>query len=1075
DVLSLKKLDLELNFIQKLPESLGNLKNLKELNLKGNNLSELCKSFVNLQSLEVCNLNGGLRNNQETNVLTELPPLFSTLTSLKKLYIANNRLEKLPKDIGALKRLEVLVLSGGRDVYGDPTNYIKELPESIGNLSLLKNLRLGNLLLKELPQTFGNLQNLTFLDLVNNQLETLPVSFGNLSSIEKLSLRNNQLTSLNESFGNLHKLEILDLGGNELESLPKSFGSLESLNTLRINLNNLKNIPKSFKDLSKLKILDLNSANLEKIPDICKPIIDLPSLEIMLLSKNPLSGIPKWFSEFTVLKELYIEDCGLDKLGDTFKPLVEIKSLEVLGLTQNGLKTLPSWLAQFTNLKCLRLASNNFEEFPTILCQLNNLEELELQGHLDRYGYLSNKLTTLPECIGKMTNLRVLNLMNNQINQLPDSIGGLKKLEVIDITGKIYFLERMQHYTNRLDRLPKSFCELEALKKCIMPFNRIKELPQNFGKLKNLEVINFHNNELEEIPSSFFDIPSLLEVDLSKNSIKSLPAGNVADSKDHLIKKLDLSYNKIDTIPEKTRYLKDIEDLDLSFNPLPWKDLPEEAKEKIKKRNEALFDIVPEKEAMLICKLEYLIGKRLAKVDNIFWETKNQYDHKFIQHQLGYVIEANHIVELGLCHKFMHPVYPMGGPYFAQNQTKNLFDKPLEILPENIGDLSELRVLDLERNNLKELPDSIGQLKNLEEINLVENNIVHLPESIGNLTSLKKFLLHFNELEDLPESFGNLQNLKTLELQFNLFKSLPESFGNLKNLEYLNLAGRNHYRSVSVGFDGKAYGRAVPATQDSVEYQSLRKLPESIGGLKSLKSLNLKCNDLRDLPRSFAELKNLKKLNLENNTFSKIPLELGHLINLRDLNLSSNQWKGADEVIAKNVTREIVEWCRKQADINILIIYAIEDSQHFKVARTQSFLENQQEIYQVFYYKLDNQDGKVANEDTNNTPNNENNTLNKGNNSLDNVGLENFIRQYLPKTHLALFMASNRSVNESTIAKYQLDKIIEADVDIIPVRASDISWSELEKVGLSRKLGIDFIENDFESVCSSLKNYILQY
>ncbi len=42
----------------------------------------------------------------------------------------------------------------------------------------------------------------------------------------------------------------------------------------------------------------------------------------------------------------------------------------------------------------------------------------------------------------------------------------------------------------------------------------------------------------------------------------------------------------------------------------------------------------------------------------------------------------------------------------------------LEELPESIGELSNLEVLNLKRNRLKKLPESIGKLSNLIELNL---------------------------------------------------------------------------------------------------------------------------------------------------------------------------------------------------------------------------------------------------------------------------------------------------------------------------------------------------------------------
>ena len=66
------------------------------------------------------------------------------------------------------------------------------------------------------------------LDLSTNQLTTLPESIGNLSSLKELYLYDNQLTTLPESIGNLSSLERLSLHHNQLTTLPESICNLPS-------------------------------------------------------------------------------------------------------------------------------------------------------------------------------------------------------------------------------------------------------------------------------------------------------------------------------------------------------------------------------------------------------------------------------------------------------------------------------------------------------------------------------------------------------------------------------------------------------------------------------------------------------------------------------------------------------------------------------------------------------------------------------------------------------------------------------------------------------------------------------
>lgn len=74
-------------------------------------------------------------------------------------------------------------------------NELRGLPHSIGRLSHLEVLNLSSNFsdLTELPDTISDLTNLKELDLSNNQIHELPLSFGRLSSLTKLNLDQNPI------------------------------------------------------------------------------------------------------------------------------------------------------------------------------------------------------------------------------------------------------------------------------------------------------------------------------------------------------------------------------------------------------------------------------------------------------------------------------------------------------------------------------------------------------------------------------------------------------------------------------------------------------------------------------------------------------------------------------------------------------------------------------------------------------------------------------------------------------------------------------------------------------------------
>ncbi len=103
-------------------------------------------------------------------------------------------------------------------------------------------------------------------------------------------------------------------------------------------------------------------------------------------------------------------------------------------------------------------------------------------------------------------------------------------------------------------------------------------------------------------------------------------------------------------------------------------------------------------------------------------------------------------------------------------------------LPENFGNLKNLKLLYLANNQLTALPDNFYKLKSLQVLDLSSNQLTAFPMNIRQLFSLKVLKMNYNMLTFLPESLGNLFALKELCVSNNSLKDLPSSLGQLRSL-----------------------------------------------------------------------------------------------------------------------------------------------------------------------------------------------------------------------------------------------------------------------------------------------------
>ncbi|CAH6912458.1 Protein kinase [Vibrio chagasii] len=198
--------------------------------------------------------------------------------------------------------------------------------------------------------------------------------------------------------------------------------------------------------------------------------------------------------------------------------------------------------------------------------------------------------------------------------------------------------------------------------------------------------------------------------------------------------------------------------------------------------------------------------------------------------------------------------------------SEGLTEFPLEIL----GLADSLEILDLSGNQLSDLPEEISQLTHLRIIFASNNLFTHLPDVLGSLPKLEMIGFKTNQIKTVSEvSLPPL--LRWLILTDNAIEVLPNSLGERPRLQKLALAGNQ-----------------------------LRALPESMEKLSNLELVRLSANQLTEFPEFLIKLPKLAWLAFAGNPFCKHPSSLDSVPAVSSQSYSLNQvlGQGASGVIS---------------------------------------------------------------------------------------------------------------------------------------------------------------------------------
>ncbi|CAK9821529.1 Leucine-rich repeat protein 1 [Anthophora retusa] len=220
---------LKLGLSNKLDPSILAVSNL---NPKKMNVVSNLKTKVTInKSSEYPTLEGFPRTTEELHIAGLSRKSFDRqilrLQNLRILNLSNNQISSLPKELGILRHLQELILSQNRLGKVSKWAWLDQVPIR----SNLKLLDISNNLLVKLPEQIGKLGGLVNLKANQNMLSHLPQSLGRLPKLKYLDVSKNTLHCMPGSMRNLHLIS-LDVSDN-------AFKTVDSYSTCRIAVPSL--------------------------------------------------------------------------------------------------------------------------------------------------------------------------------------------------------------------------------------------------------------------------------------------------------------------------------------------------------------------------------------------------------------------------------------------------------------------------------------------------------------------------------------------------------------------------------------------------------------------------------------------------------------------------------------------------------------------------------------------------------------------------------------------------------------------------------------------------------------------
>ena len=595
--------------------------------------------------------------------------------------------------------------------------------------------------------------------------------------------------------------------GSGLDKDP-GFSKMQKFSHVDLQGRSLVTIPITlYKKATEIISINLSRNLALDVPrDFIQACINLRDIKFIGNEARRLPASLCWASRLTVLD---ISNNRLEQLKSA--ELDRLSSLVSIKMANNRLSELPPYFSNFRHLRSLLMSSNNFTEFPELICKMKALVDLDISfnrisaitkigqvTNLERLWITNNDLNgPLNETFKNMVNLKEIDARFNGITNI-DNVTQLPNLEVLLVghNGISTFAGSFPKLRSLvMDHCPVTSFDIDTPMPTLVSINLASaKLPSfkesMFDNMPNLQKLNLDKNHFINMPLQIGRLSKLEHFSIAKNPLNTIPPsiGNLTE-----LKFLNLRECNLKNLPSEIWYCLKLETLNVSSNVLEsfpkMGTAPPQANAHFTPATTQLPGLSSSPSFEELGKLEDFGHRRPSQASGILSVGSSPASSQ----RKGSTVSG--YLQNGRKASVMSKTAAEGSMASATRKDSSI--SQTKVTNTFAGSMKYLHLADnrLEDDVFREL----YMLPELRSLNLSYNELTDLPQGVlRRFANLTELYLSGNELTTLPsDDLEDRSNLRILHLNANKFQVLPAELCKVHKLAILDLGSNSLKYNVS--------------------------------------------------------------------------------------------------------------------------------------------------------------------------------------------------------------------------------------------------------------------------------------